>query len=142
MAQAKHGDTIKVHYTGKLADGTIFDSSVQGDALQFTLGSGQLIPGFEKAVFGMSVGEEKIFIIPADEAYGAHDADRVFTVARSSLPSQMNPAIGQRFQVRQQDGSTIAVMVVAVSDADVTFDANHPLAGKDLTFEIQIIEIV
>ncbi len=142
MAQAKHGDTVKVHYTGKLADGTIFDSSVQGDALQFTLGSGQLIPGFEKAVFGMDVGEEKSFIIPADEAYGAHHADRVFTVARSSLPPQMNPALGQRFQVRQQDGSTLAVVVAAVSDADVTFDANHPLAGRDLTFEIQIVEIL
>jgi peptidylprolyl isomerase len=141
MAQAKNGNTVKVHYTGKLADGTVFDSSMQGDALQFILGEGQLIPGFEKAVLGMIVGEEKTFIIPADEAYGAHNVDLVFTVDRSSLPSQMNPAVGQRFQIRQQDGSVTAVMVSAISDANVTFDANHPLAGKDLTFEIQIVEI-
>jgi peptidylprolyl isomerase len=142
MAQAKHGDRVTVHYTGKLADGTVFDSSVQSDALQFTLGDRQLIPGFESAVLGMSVGEEKTFIIPADEAYGAHNTELVFTVDRSSLPPQMNPAVGQRFQVRQQDGSVTAVTVFAVSDANVTFDANHPLAGRDLTFEIQIVEIL
>ncbi len=142
MAQAKNGDRVKVHYTGKLADGTVFDSSLQGDALQFTLGDKQLIPGFESAVLGMSVGEEKTFIIPADEAYGAHNTDLVFTVDRSSLPPQMNPAVGQRFQVRQQDGSVTAVTVFAVTDANVTFDANHPLAGRDLTFEIQIVEIL
>jgi peptidylprolyl isomerase len=142
MAQAKNGDTVKVHYTGKLADGTVFDSSAQGDALQFTLGEGQLIPGFEQAVLGMSVGEEKTFTIPADEAYGAHNTDLVFAVDRSSLPSHITPAVGQRFQIRQQDGSVTAVMVSAVSDANVTFDANHPLAGKDLTFDIQIIEIL
>jgi len=142
MAQAKHGDRVTVHYTGKLADGTVFDSSVQSDALQFTLGDRQLIPGFESAVLGMSVGEEKTFIIPADEAYGAHNTELVFTVDRSSLPPQMNPAVGQRFQVRQQDGSVTAVTVFAVTDANVTCDANHPLAGRDLTFEIQIVEIV
>jgi FKBP-type peptidyl-prolyl cis-trans isomerase 2 len=141
MAQAKNGDTVKVHYTGKFADGTVFDSSEQGDALQFTLGEGQLIPGFEKAVLGMDVGETKTFTIPATEAYGAHNADLVFTVDRSSLPSHINPAVGQRFQIRQRDGSVTAVTVSAVSDAGVTFDANHPLAGKDLTFDIQIIEI-
>jgi peptidylprolyl isomerase len=141
MAQAKNGDTVKVHYTGKLADGTVFDSSVQGDALQFILGDGQLIPGFEKAVLGMSVGEEKTFIILAHEAYGVHNTDLVFMVDRSSLPSHMDPAVGQRFQIRQQDGSVTAVTVSAVSDANVTFDANHPLAGKDLIFDIQIVEI-
>lgn len=142
MAQAKNGNTVKVHYTGKLADGTVFDSSTQGDALQFTLGEGQLIPGFEKAVLGMGVGEEKTFTLPAHEAYGVHNTDLVFTVERSSLPANLEPAIGRRFQVRQQDGSVTAVTVSAVSDANVTFDANHPLAGKDLTFEIQIVEVV
>ena len=141
MAQAKNGNTVKVHYTGKLADGTVFDSSKQGDALQFTLGEGQLIPGFEKAVFGMGVGEEKTFTIPAHEAYGAHNTDLVFTVDRSSLPSHVDPAIGQRFQIKQQDGSVASVTVSSVSDANVTFDANHPLAGKDLTFEIQVVEV-
>ena len=142
MAQAKHGDRVTVHYTGKLADGTVFDSSVQDDALQFTLDDRQLIPGFESAVLGMSVGEEKTFIIPAEEAYGAHNTDLVFTVDRSSLPPQMNPAVGQRFQVRQQDGSVTAVTMFAITDANVTFDENHPLAGRDLTFEIQIVEIL
>jgi peptidylprolyl isomerase len=141
MAQAKHGDTVKVHYTGTLTDGTVFDSSLQGDALQFTLGTGQLIPGFEKAVLGMIVGEEKTFTIPAVEAYGEHNSEFVFTVDRSSLPPQMNPSLGQRFQIRQQDGSPLGVIVAAVSDANVTFDANHPLAGQDLTFAIQIVEI-
>ena len=141
MAQAKNGNKVKVHYTGKLADGGVFDSSKQGDALQFVLGEGQLIPGFEKAVVGMNVGEEKTFTIPAREAYGDHKTDLVFTVDRSSLPSHINPAIGQRFQIKQKDGSATAVMVSAVSDANVTFDANHPLAGKDLTFDIQIVEI-
>ena len=141
MAQAKNGNTVKVHYTGKLADGTVFDTSTQGDALQFTLGEGKLIPGFEKAVLGMGVGEEKTFTIPAQEAYGAHNTDLIFTVDRSSLPANLDPAIGRRFQVRQQDGSVTAVTVAAVSDSNVTFDANHPLAGKDLTFEIQVVEV-
>jgi len=141
MAQVKNGNTVKVHYTGKLADGTVFDSSTQGDALQFTLGSGQLIPGFEKAVLGMDVGEEKTFTIPAAEAYGEHNTELVFVVDRSSLPANVEPAIGRRFQIRQQDGSVTAVTVSALSEAKVTFDANHPLAGKDLTFEIQIVEV-
>ena len=142
MAQAKNGDKVKVHYTGKLADGTVFDSSTQGDAMQFTLGQGQLIPGFEKAVLGMGVGEEKTFTIPAAEAYGVHKVELLFTVDRSSLPANLEPAIGRRFQIKQQDGSVTAVTVSAVSDANVTFDANHPLAGRDLTFEIQVVEVV
>lgn len=141
MAQAKNGDQIKVHYTGKLADGTIFDSSEQREALQFTLGQGQLIPGFEKAVFGMQVGEAKTFMIEAADAYGLHNATLVFTVGRDSLPANMNPSVGQRFRIRQQDGATSEVSVSAITDEGVTFDANHPLAGKDLTFEIHIIEI-
>lgn len=141
MTQAKNGDQVKVHYTGTLTDGTIFDSSVQREPLQFTLGEGQLIPGFERAVLGMQVGEVKTFTIEAADAYGLHNATLIFTVAHGSLPSNMNPSIGQRFQVRQQDGSVMAVSVSAITEEGVTFDANHPLAGKDLTFEIHIVEI-
>jgi peptidylprolyl isomerase len=141
MTQAKNGDQVKVHYTGTLTDGTIFDSSAQREPLQFTLGEGQLIPGFERAVLGMQVGEVKTFTIEAADAYGLHNATLIFTVAHGSLPANMNPSIGQRFQVRQQDGSVMAVSVSAITEEGVTFDANHPLAGKDLTFEIHIVEI-
>lgn len=142
MAQAKNGDQVKVHYTGKLADGTIFDSSEQREALQFTLGQGQLIPGFEQAVLGMQVGEAKTFTIEAADAYGLHNATLVFTVGRATLPPDMNPSVGQRFRIRQQDGATSEVSVSATTNDSVTFDANHPLAGKDLTFIIHIVEII
>jgi peptidylprolyl isomerase len=142
MAQAKQGDNVRVHYTGTFADGTIFDSSVQRETLQFTLGQGQLIPGFEQAVLGMQPGEAKTVMIAAGDAYGPHQEDLVLTVDRAAVPAQVNPQVGQRLQVRQQDGSTMVVTVTAVSDVDVTLDANHPLAGKDLTFEIQLVEIL
>lgn len=142
MAQAKQGDSVKVHYTGKFADGTVFDSSTDRDSLQFTIGAGEIIPGFEQAVIGMIPGESKTTTIPADEAYGPHMSNLVFTVERNVIPANVDPAVGQRFQVRQKDGSATVVTVVAVSDSNVTMDANHPLAGKDLTFDIQLVEIV
>jgi len=142
MAQAKQGDSVRVHYTGMFTDGTIFDSSVQREALQFTLGAGQLIPGFEQAVIGMQPGEAKTVIVLTDDAYGQRKDTLVFMVERNVMPPQVNPAVGQRFQIRQRDGSTMLVTVAAVSDANVTLDANHPLAGKDLTFEIQLLEIL
>jgi peptidylprolyl isomerase len=142
MSEAKNGDQVKVHYTGKLTDGTVFDSSVQREALRFTLGEGQLIPGFEKAVLGMQVGQEKTLTIPAVEAYGPHNQQLVFSVERSSLPANVDPSVGQRFQVKQKDGSVTAVTVTAIAEANVTFDANHPLAGKDLIFDLQLVEIL
>jgi FKBP-type peptidyl-prolyl cis-trans isomerase 2 len=142
MSQAKPGDNVRVHYTGTFADGTIFDSSVQRETLQFILGQGQLIPGFEQAVLGMQPGESKTVNISAGDAYGLYQEDLVLTVDREVMPAQVNPEIGQRFQVRQQDGSTMVVTVIAVSEINVTLDANHPLAGKDLTFEIQLVEIL
>lgn len=141
MAQAKNGDHVKVHYTGRLADGTVFDSSIEGEALHFTLGEGQLIPGFERAVQGMSPGETKTFTIDAVDAYGPHNQSLVFTVERTALPPDIDPSVGQRFQVRQQDGSVATVIVASISEESVMFDANHPLAGQDLTFEIQIVDI-
>lgn len=141
MAQAKHGDTVTVHYTGKLEDGTVFDSSVGQDPLQFSIGDGNLIPGFEQAVVGMSPGDSKTKTIPADEAYGAHYPEMVVVVERQQIPSDLPVDIGQQLQIQQPTGQVIPVVITDVSDSDVTLDANHPLAGEDLTFEIELVAI-
>jgi len=140
-AQVKNGDTVQVNYTGKLADGTVFDSSVERGPLEFTLGAGQLIPGFEKAVLGMKVGEKKTVTIPANEAYGPHRDEQVVEIPREEFPSDLTPQVGQQLVVTQQDGRQIIVVITEVSDETVTIDANHPLAGKDLTFEIELVKI-
>jgi peptidylprolyl isomerase len=140
-AQAKDGDTVQVHYTLKLEDGTVFDTSIGGDPLQFTIGDGQLIPGFEQAVVGMSPGESKTVEIPADEAYGPYLEELVMVVDRDQLPEDLQPEVGQQLQIRQPDGQTILVKVIDVSESSVTLDANHPLAGEDLTFDIELVEI-
>lgn len=142
MIQAKIGDTVKVHYTGRLDDGTIFDSSINREPLQFTIGEGQIIPGFEQAIIGMSPGESKTTRIPMDEAYGPHRKEMVVVVSREQIPAELNPEVGQQLQVRQPDGRAMIVVVTEVSESSVTLDANHPLAGKDLTFDIQLVEIV
>jgi FKBP-type peptidyl-prolyl cis-trans isomerase 2 len=142
MAQAKHGDTVKVHYTGKLEDGTVFDTSINRDPLQFTIGEGQIIPGFEQAVVGMNPGESKTTKVSADKAYGSHHKEEVLVVDRNQFPVDLKPEIGQKLQIRRTDGQTIVVTVTDVSESSVTLDANHPLAGKDLTFDIQLIELV
>jgi peptidylprolyl isomerase len=142
MARAKPGDTVKVHYTGKLEDGTVFDTSTDSDPLQFTIGDGQIIPGFEQAVVGMNSGESKTIKVPVDEAYGPHREEMVLVVDRNQLPADLIPEVGQQLQSRQPDGQTIVVTVTDISESSVTVDANHPLAGKDLTFDIQLIEIV
>ena len=142
MAQAKHGDTVKVHYTGKLEDGMVFDTSTDLDPLQFTIGDGQIIPGFEQAVIGMNPSESKTIKIPTDEAYGPHREEMVQMVDRNQLPVDLKPEIGQQLQSRQTDGQTIVVTVTDVSESSVTVDGNPPLAGKDLTFDIQLVEIV
>jgi len=141
MAQAKTGDTVKVHYTGKMDDGTVFDTSAEREPLQFKIGEGQLIADFEQAVVGMNPGESKTVQIPSDRAYGPHHAEMVLAVDRSEFPSDMDPKVDQRLQVQQQDGHSFAVTVTDVSETKVTLDANHPLAGKDLTFDIQLTEI-
>ncbi|MBW2019383.1 MAG: peptidylprolyl isomerase [Deltaproteobacteria bacterium] len=142
MAEAKHGDTVRVHYTGKLEDGTVFDSSGDRGPMEFTIGKGQIIPGFEEAVVGMSPGESKTATIPVDKAYGPHREEMVVTVDRKEFPEDVKPEINQQLQLRLTDGRTIVVMVTDISELSVTIDANHPLAGKDLTFEIQLTEIV
>ena len=142
MAEAKNGDTVKVHYTGKLDDGTVFDTSADREPLQFTIGEGKLIPDFEQAIIGMNPGDSKTIQITSDNAYGPHHKEMVMEVDRSEFPADLEPKVDQRLQVRQQDGQAFAVTVTDVSETKVTLDGNHPLAGKDLTFDIQLSEIV
>ena len=142
MAQAKTGDTVKVHYTGKLDDGTVFDSSADRDPMEFTIGEGQLIADFEQAVIDMNPGESKSIKISHDNAYGPHRDEMLMVVDRSQFPEDLDPRIDQKLQVKHPDGESSVVTVVDITDANITLDANHPLAGKDLTFEIQLTEIV
>ncbi len=141
-ATAKEGDTVKVHYTGTLEDGSVFDTSVEREPLQFTIGEGQLIPGFEQGVIGMKLGESKTITIPADQAYGPYNVGLVGVVERDHLPAGMEPEVGQQLQTTQANGQIAVVTVINVSESTVTVDANHRLAGKDLTFEIQLVEII
>lgn len=141
MAQAKNGDTVMVHYTGKLTDGTVFDSSTERDPLQFTIGAGEIIPGFEQAVLGMNTGESKTTKIPVEEAYGSHRPEMVVEVERDQMPPEMEPEVGQQMQIQQPSGQIIPVTITNISDSTVTLDANHPLAGEDLIFDIELVDI-
>jgi len=142
MAQAKHGDTVKVHYTGRLEDGTVFDTSADREPLQFTVGKGEVIPGFEQAVVGMNPGESTTARIPADQAYGPHRQEMVLVADRSELPPDLELEVGQQLRIRQEDGRTFSLWVTDLSGSRVTLDANHSLAGKDLSFDIQLLEVV
>lgn len=139
MAQAKQGDTVNVHYTGRLEDGTVFDSSRERHPLQFTLGKGQVITGFEQAVIGMSTGETKTVNIPMDQAYGPRREDMIVTVDRSQLPADLNPMVGQRLELTQMDDQAMLVTVTDITESSITLDANHPLAGKTLAFDIELV---
>lgn len=140
MSQAKAGDTVKVFYTGKLDDGTVFDSNVGQEALEFTVGQGQVIPGFENAVVGMNIGDSATTRIPAAEAYGPVQPEMIVVLQRSEMPKHLDPKVGQRLQFGSPEGRVV-VVVTEATDETVTVDGNHPLAGKDLTFEIQLSEI-
>ena len=142
MSEAKSGDTVRIHYTGTLADGSTFDSSEGRDPLEFKLGSGQVIPGFDKAVTGMSVGDEKTVEIPAADAYGPEDANAKQSFPRDKIPNDIPLEIGTRLQLSGPQGQPIMVTVSEVTDEAVILDANHPLAGKDLTFKLALVEIV
>lgn len=141
MTQAKEGNTVKIHYTGRLQDGTEFDSSSGREPLQFNIGSGQVISGFEEAVTGMRVGEKKTARIPCAKAYGKRDPSMVMEVDRKHVPADIDPEVGLRLQVGSPSGQLLAVTVIAVSEEKVTLDANPPLAGEDLTFDIELVEI-
>ena len=141
MQQAKRGDTVQVHYRGTLDDGTEFDSSAGREPLEFTIGKGQVIPGFEEAVVGMGEGETKKQRIEAKDAYGEHSDDLVFAVGRERIPDGTEVAIGDTLRIGFADGQTAGVQVVDLDDETITLDANHPLAGEALTFELQLVAI-
>ena len=142
MTQAKSGDTVRIHYTGTLDDGTEFDSSAGRDPLEFALGGGQVIPGFDNAVDGMAVGESKTVTIPAQEAYGERHDQLVQEVPRNALPDEIEPAVGMHLQSQSPEGHVMNLVITEVADDAVTVDGNHPLAGQALTFAIELVEIV
>jgi peptidylprolyl isomerase len=141
LSKVKDGDTVKVHYTGSLKDGSVFDSSEGKDPLEFTIGMGQLIPGFEKAVKGMEKGDSSTVTIPVDEAYGEPREDLVINVPKDNLPDDVTPEIGMQLQVNQPDGQAVPVRITAIEEEEIILDANHPLAGQDLVFTIEVVEI-
>ncbi len=142
MTTVKEGDTVRIHYVGKLEDGSVFDSSEGGASLEMKLGQREFIAGIEKAVVGMSVGEKKTVAIQAEEGYGPHRKEKVFEYDRSRLPEGFAPEVGQQMQMFRADGQPVQVTIMDFSDSTVTMDCNHPLAGKDLIFEITLEEIV
>ncbi len=139
---AKPGDTVKIHYTGTLDDGSIFDTSVEREPLEFKVGSGQVIPGFDEGVKGMEPGQHKTIEIPAKKAYGERREDLVLEVAKEEFPPEIKPEVGQQFRVGTTPAESLLVTVAEVGDDNVVLDANHPLAGKDLKFEVKLVEIV
>jgi FKBP-type peptidyl-prolyl cis-trans isomerase 2 len=141
MKNAATGDTVSVHYTGTLDGGEVFDSSKEREPIEFTLGEGKVIPGFENAVEGMSVNETKSVRIPAAEAYGERTEDLVFTFERKNLPGEMEPREGMHVELRGPAGQAVPARIVNVTDESVTVDANHPLSGQDLTFELELVGI-
>ena len=141
MAGAKNGDKVRVHYTGTLDDGTVFDSSKSRDPLEFTLGDKGIIPGFQEIVEGMNAGETKTGKIPADKAYGPRVEEMVLSIERNRFPEDLDPQVGQHLQLARPDGQSISVLVTKIDESAITVDANHPLAGRDLTFDIDLLEV-
>lgn len=141
MKTVKEGDKVKVHYTGSLDDGTIFDSSEGREPLEFTAGSGQLIKGFDKGVLGMKLGEERTIHIPCAEAYGEASPQLLRKLPRKALPKEREPKIGLRIGLVRSDGMQTEAVIVGVTDEEITVDLNHPLAGKDLNFKVKVLSI-
>jgi peptidylprolyl isomerase/FKBP-type peptidyl-prolyl cis-trans isomerase SlpA len=141
VAQAKEGDEVQVHYTGKLEDGTVFDTSQDGEPLSFTIGENRVIPGFESAVVGMEPGDTKTTEIDPEQAYGEHRDDMVMELDREQIPDDVEPEVGQQLQLRLENGQTVPVLITALGEDTVTIDANHPLAGRTLIFEIELVDV-
>lgn len=141
MSVATKGNTVKVHYTGKLKDGTIFDSSESREPLEFTLGDGNMIKGFDAAVQGMNVGDDKSVTIPSDEAYGEKKDEMLVDIPRTQVPADIKPEVGMDLSIQNQQGQPMPVKVIHVDEEKITLDANHPLAGQDLIFDIKLVEI-
>ncbi|WP_010138436.1 FKBP-type peptidyl-prolyl cis-trans isomerase [Oceanicola sp. S124] len=142
MSTAKAGDTVRIHYTGTLTDGTQFDSSSGREPLEFTVGSGQIILGLDKAIPGMAVGDSKTVQIPCDEAYGPHNPEGLQQVPRSAIPDTIPLELGLQLQMQTPQGQAVPVTVTEITDEAVTLDANHMLAGKDLVFAVEVVEIL
>lgn len=141
MSQAQAGNTVKFHYTGKLDDGTVFDSSSDGEPLEVTVGQGEIIKGVDEALSGMAPGEEKQVTVTADEAYGPHRAELIQEVERAQIPEHVDVSVGNRLQGKDPSGRTLHLTVIGADDSKVTLDANHPLAGKDLTFDLKVVDV-
>ena len=141
MQQAKNGDTVKVHYHGRLVDGTTFDSSKGREPLEFEVGSGMVIKGFDDGVQGMAVGDKKTIQIPVDEAYGPKDPTMLVEFPRDQFPEELKPEAGMQLNMSNSAGQVIPVMVTEVKDDTVILDANHPLAGQELIFDIELVDI-
>jgi len=141
MSQAKDKDTVKVHYTGKLEDGSVFDSSTGREPLEFILGTGSVIPGFDQGVVGMAIGETKTITIAPDDAYGPVRKELVIEVKKSDIPGEISTSVGQMLQIPQPEGQPIPVVITEETEESVTLDANHPLAGKTLIFDVELVEI-
>ena len=141
MTEVKNGDTVRIHYTGTLTDGSVFDSSEGRDPLEFTVGSGQVIAGMDAGLPGMSVGDKKRLEIPAADAYGDLNPEARQAIPREGIPDDIPLELGTQLQMQSPEGHVLPVTVVEVTEATVTLDANHPLAGKDLTFDIELVSI-
>ncbi|MBN1362046.1 MAG: peptidylprolyl isomerase [Sedimentisphaerales bacterium] len=141
MTQARTGNKVKLHFTGKLDDGTVFASSAESAPIEFTVGEGKVLPGLEEAVEGMAVGDAKTVTIPSEQAYGPRRDDLTQEIPRDRLPSDLSPEVGQRLRIEQTGGDTVLASVAAVTDETITIDANHPLAGQAITLELEMVEI-
>ena len=141
MRQAREGDKVQVHYQGRLEDGTMFDSSQGRDPIEFTIGEGEVVPGFEQAVTGMTAGEKKTTTIAAEHAYGERMDDLLFSVGRDQVPEGMEVKVGDQLSVGLPNGESVPMQVAGVDETSLTLDANHPLAGKDLTFDLELVKI-
>jgi peptidylprolyl isomerase len=142
MAQAQNGNKVKLHFTGKLDDGTVFATSADSKPIEFTLGQGQVLPGLEEAVEGMATGESKTVKILSEQAYGPRRDDLMQEIPNEHLPADLTPEVGQQLRIERTDGDPMIVSIAAVSDSAITIDANHPLAGRDLTFDLEMLEIL
>ena len=141
MSQVKQNDRVKVHYTGKLSNGEVFDTSLERDPMEFQVGKGQLIPGFENGVIDMKVNEKKTIVVPSDEAYGEARPELVQEVPNDRLPPEIKPEVGMGLVSTTPEGQEIQLVVKEVKDEAIVVDGNHPLAGQDLTFEVEVVSI-
>jgi peptidylprolyl isomerase len=141
MTKVENGNTVKVHYTGKLDNGDVFDSSQNKDPLQFQIGGGQVIKGFEAAILGLGVGEKTTTTIPPEEAYGPYNDKMIMNVEKKQFPENLTLTLNQQLQIPQENGATVIVTVTDIQDDMVTLDGNHPLAGKTLIFDLELVEI-